>query len=157
MSKAPYKHGDGSDCYTVNCSRGHYTSSDSAISKGDINGYMEAKMQENQRKTSPERIRRENFFLTMELAPTFCDFSSDRTAYITVVDQFDRSEDGTQEGYVLVATQLDYNEERVDDTKFYVRKKGSEVKLYKDSNSSQELNDSEIFNMFMESRKNYNK
>lgn len=43
MSKAPYRHSDGSDCYTVNCSRGHYTSADAAIAKGDINAFLDAK------------------------------------------------------------------------------------------------------------------
>lgn len=51
MSKAPYRHSDGSDCYTKNCSLGHYTNSDSAIAKGDINAFLDAKEQE----TKPAR------------------------------------------------------------------------------------------------------
>lgn len=47
MSKAPYRHGDGSDCYTINCSRGHYTSADAAVSKRDINAFLDAKLTEN--------------------------------------------------------------------------------------------------------------
>lgn len=43
MSKAPYRHSDGSDCYTKNCSLGHYTSTDAAIAKGDINAFLDAK------------------------------------------------------------------------------------------------------------------
>lgn len=135
----------------------HGATTDAAVKRNDINAFLDAKEKENKKVASPEQIRRENFFLTTDLAPTFCDFSSDRTAYITIIDSFTKNPDGSQEGYVMAATQLDYNEDRVDDTKFYVRKHGSDIKLYKDKTSTEALNHSEIFDMFMNSRKQYKK
>lgn len=48
MSKAPYRHSDGSDCYTKNCSRGHVgTSVANALSNLDVNAFLDAKQAES--------------------------------------------------------------------------------------------------------------
>lgn len=135
----------------------HGATTDAAVKRQDINGFMQAQAEENKTQASPEQIRRENFFLEGDLAPKFCDFSSNRTAYITIVDRFTTNADGSKEGKVRAATQLDYNEERVDDTEFYVRKNGRDIQLFKNKNSTEPLNDSQIFDMFMASRKAYKK
>ena len=47
MSKAPYRHSDGSDCYTKNCSRGHVgTGVANALSNLDVNAFLDAKQAE---------------------------------------------------------------------------------------------------------------
>lgn len=51
MSKAPYRHADGSDCYTRNCSRGHATPTDIAILNNNFDAYIAAKEKENAGKT----------------------------------------------------------------------------------------------------------
>ena len=154
-----------------NCYR-HGTGVNAAIKNQDINAFLDAKENENPATVenfnaifgtpvetlSAEQIRRENFFLEQDLAPKFCDFSSNRTAYITIVGRATKNEDGSKEGTVRAATQIDrLTENRVDDTEFYFRKNGRDIQLFTDKNSTTPLNDSEIFDMFMTSRKAYKK
>jgi RNA ligase len=51
MSNAPYRHSDGSDCYTKNCSRGHANAVDIAILENNFDAYLAAKSEENFSKT----------------------------------------------------------------------------------------------------------
>lgn len=43
MSKAPYRHSDGSDCYTKNCSLGHASPIDVAILDNNFDAFLAAK------------------------------------------------------------------------------------------------------------------
>lgn len=48
MSKAPYRHGDGSDCYTKDCSLGHASPVERAILDNNFDAFLTAKQgQEN--------------------------------------------------------------------------------------------------------------
>lgn len=127
----------------------HGTGTAAAVKNLNVNAFIDAKQTE-------EQIRRENFFLEQDLAPKFCNFSSNRTAYITIVGRATNNEDGSKEGIVRAATQIDrLTENRVDDTEFYFRKNGRDIQLFTDKNSTTPLNDSEVFDMFMASRKAY--
>lgn len=126
----------------------HGTGTAAAVKNLNVNAFIDAKEDE-------AKIRRENFFLEQDLAPKFCDFSSNRTAYITIVGRATNNEDGSKEGTVRAATQIDRKDNRVDDTEFYFRKNGRDIQLFTDKNSTKPLQDSEIFDMFMASRKQY--
>lgn len=53
MSKAPYRHSDGSDCYTKNCSLGHASPMEQAVLDNNFDAFLTAK---NKTKTSPTFI-----------------------------------------------------------------------------------------------------
>lgn len=57
MSSPIAKHDDGSDCYTVNCSRRHAPASpEVALKNNDINSFLDAKDKEASKELTPEEV-----------------------------------------------------------------------------------------------------